>query len=268
MTNNFVEVIKKNPTIAITLLSALSYFCTFQYEKGVCSYYRIPSDNIEIGITNILVFTSLIIIIAGVCLVIINVLFWDIAKAFDDKPLTKSIIKYFFTLILLAVFFYFLFDKEWRMIVCVVLSGTMGFYSLVRDYKKRKKRIEDLKTEIFNISPNIKHTLLVQKVSEKLKIQDDIEDSKSLNVTVYVYIMIILAIPYVCFKTGFSISANVVDYQAMKTHPNLILLKKYNENYFFREFNNAQLKPHLLIIKHGPQTPIDLIDIKIDSLKF
>lgn len=63
MIDTIIDVVKKNPTVTLTLLTALSYFCTFQYESGICTYYNIPISNIEIGITNMLIFASIIAVI-------------------------------------------------------------------------------------------------------------------------------------------------------------------------------------------------------------
>lgn len=56
-----LNFVKSNPTVAITILTAYSYFCAYQYEMGFCSYFKIPNTYIDIGITDIIKFASALI---------------------------------------------------------------------------------------------------------------------------------------------------------------------------------------------------------------
>ena len=59
---------------------------------------------------------------------------------------------------------------------------------------------------------------------------------------------------------GYNSAKNASLYKVMSEKHNLVLLKRYGDNYIFKNLNKSKLGHDLVLIKHGPQFPLLLKD--------
>jgi hypothetical protein len=252
-TNAFLETIKKNLAVALTLLSAISYYLTFQYEKGICDFYHIPTSYIEIGITNILVLASLLLSGMALIYVFIKLIYIDIASGINHK-LFAGLVRNF-CLVLLVIGISFLITGE---LYYIVASTIFGFATGTIDYllkaKQTNKVEQDARRAILEKSPNIKRDLLEKIIREKFDSQA--AATKKVDLNGYIIVMVVALIPFLIYRIGFYTAKMETSYKILADHHEMVLLKKYNDIFIFRELKNHRLGDKLSLIKHSPQYPM------------
>jgi hypothetical protein len=231
MKENILEFIKKNPTVALTILSALSYYCTFQYEKGVCSYYKIPENYIEIGIPNILVFASLIIILCACIIGIGNALIWELPEYFNSRPMIKALVRYNAATMILILIVFSLVGVRWAAVSGVLFVAVLQ--NLIIYFRFKKPRNEAITNN---------------------------NDSKFFNPQIYVIVSLIIAIPIFTENFGYHQTERITNYRVLQENKNVVVLKKYGDTFYLRDFKKNRLGKKLMIIKQSPQFPLLLID--------
>lgn len=258
------DLIKKNLTVALTVLTGFTYFCTYQYEKGSCDYFNIPYDFIEIGITNLIVFVSLFVVIIGLSYIFIETFFFEIPEGFSGRPLIQTAIRtntYYIAAILVV---YLVWDFRITAIIGLGISGALSNYLDIKKHKTLSKLVQEEQEHILNRSPNIKRSILHKMLNEKFQASSP----NGYWLTPFVFIFIMILTPMVIQRIGNTVSKKETHWLKLEERPSLVLLKKYGDNYIFRPFEKNHLIGKMVIIRQDPEYPLSLKDTLLTIQSF
>lgn len=260
------SLFKQNITASLTLLTGLGYFATYEYERGACNFYKIPSSFIEIGVSNVLLFSSAIVIVILIVMMIARFVLVELQSF--KYPILGILLSYNLKTVPLGLFVIYLEPDQYLIWIWMFVGITIfNNVSIYRHHWNREKAIRKEEVEITKAEPNLKKSLLRTKALAKLSDAKN-DNGKTLDLLKFtIPLFLIVAIPTYTFTTGYSMASKEDKYLVLSEKPNVVLLKKYGDTYIFREYKKHSLLNKIFVIKQSPTYPLNLKDTTIRFAK-
>jgi hypothetical protein len=229
------QIIKKNPALVITAISAIGYLFAYLFQLGQCKYFHIPDNFIEVDLKSILSFASIAVAYSVLILAVVTWIF----HIFDNlaKTLAQKI-----TIAIVA----------WPPFIIpslILLTDISG-------------RSAILATAVFIIIQSL--TLLaIQLYNRRHKFDTSQKnyETKNTEPMYYFYAYCILfgvigMMAFISWLGYMSASNKQMFYTLRNKNDNLVLLKQFGDKIFCKEYDikSKKLKDSIVIINMN-QTP-------------
>jgi hypothetical protein len=230
--------------LVIALLTAYSYFVSYEYQRGYYSYFNLPSFLININIENILIAYVSIITFVILIYLIIN----GITAAIPDNcnPLiVKIIIKYIYFFMIASL--YVMSDDKYKLtfyklflalfIIFVVGDFILPLFS--------QKKIEGYKNKV------IAEAEKANKANENSGGKYSINRLFMKRLPILPYFIVIFYLSSTIASRAGMYSAKTQDVFTI-INDNIVILGTYNNNFIVKEINVEQktLEPHFYLISN------------------
>ncbi|MEO6522048.1 MAG: hypothetical protein ABIN91_10250 [Mucilaginibacter sp.] len=245
------EFAQKNPTVILTVLTGYGYFCAYSFETGYCSYFKIPTIFIEIGLVDIIRFAAVTSGIIAFYVIqfknIISTTFFAGGKSYWSEITGISLL---FVTVHILIGYVIKTGKLFDYVIAATFFLTLITYSIMSLVRKRKLR------KTASLSDNITISDENNTVTSQIRIKDLVKN----DFQIQLYVVFVL-IPLSCFGIGYGNASKTSEFEILKEHPKFVVLKRYGENIISKDFNlkTREFGDSLLIVKVGPTTPLQTV---------
>lgn len=249
--------------IIIAAFTLLSYVMAYEYETGFCSYWGIPRFFIDISLTAVVSAGLSIFFFVLWLLIIMNVpiMFFDKALSKEDSLQKRFIVSH---LIFLAVLIASLRGYGISFIP-IFLAGSvivLDLFCFILPWWIDKKKNPGSASFFERLSRSFQDQREPKNIYDWLM---SIAGAKP----VYIFIIILPLLTLVASAAGSASAKNATQFMLVESE-NLILIKKYGENYFLRPIDSSSNKvASEIIVWNGENiakyklTPKQIKNIKI-----
>jgi hypothetical protein len=230
-----------NITILITVVPAYIYFCSFNYEQGICNRYHIPSYLISPSITTVLIFATTIwsAIFSSLKILGISTPFFRQIEEENRKHL-NSIRFLNGVVIVISVLIFFSYPLSWTVVLGLLAFAffvnliTWGF-PFVYLYQRKKPLAERIKGIQQTAGDSDLFSFALEALTNKERL----------------FIFILVVIPFVCYFIGDGEALKQSHYQTIANRPNLVVLRKYDDVFICAGFDRKtkKINDSLILIK-------------------
>jgi hypothetical protein len=229
-----ITFIKGNPTVALTIITAYSWYCAYNYQAGFCSFFSVPNEYIDISTIDILKFASSIL---GISFILYTQLF-DTIKNWVDGP-KKTVFELIakFLIVFSLVGYWVLFHiAKLPLTIYYIYFGTGLFILMVMIFTHKKVNNEGLKGF-----------------------------AKLAWTPIWYLNSVILLIPLFCLYVGYGDASKKTDFEVLSEHKSVAVIRRYGDNIILKNFNSKSQKfgDSIYVIKLGPINPLNLVNIKL-----
>lgn len=221
--------------IIIAIFTLLSYVVAYQYESGFCSYWGIPKFFIDISLTSVVSAGLGIFFFMLWLLIIMNVpiIFFDKALSKEDSLQKRLII---FHLIFFAVLIATLrgYGISFIPIFLTAMVGILDIFLFILPWWTDRKKYPE-KADFFE--------RLSREYQDKKEPKDGYYWFMSIGGAkpYYFFILILPLVTLIASAAGSASAKNTTNFMIVKSE-NLILIKKYGNNYILRPIDTSNNK--------------------------
>jgi hypothetical protein len=232
--DKIIDYIKSNPTVALTILTAYSWFCAYNYQVGFCSFFSVPSEYIDISTIDILKFVSSIL---GISFVMYNQ-FYDIFKSWvhvSNQSMKQLILSF---LIFATLFGYWIlyFIAKLPLTIYYLYAGLASVILILIILNRRKTHVEEDTNRPMKTAPSFW----------------------------YMY-GLLLIVPLFCLYVGYGNASKKTYFEVLSEHKSVAVIRRFGDNIILKNFNSKtqQFGDSIFVIKLGPTNPLNLVNVKL-----
>ena len=259
----------------VLIIPAYFYICSFQFEKGACAYFHIPSDLIEVDLVTTLTFSVyLCSVIIAICAIPVLLAFFFYSFSNKNEKLLPYIRTNTWLLAFLIGEFLLSFEVPTGYVFWIAISmALLGTNFLVFSYLKGAlwQRIISWKSQKTEDDlDSLLKTLL-------LKALDSMPDifylkavlSKNLRPKVIASVVLLIAIVIISNRLGELSASNQTTFEVYSDHGNWVLLKKYGDDLILKTYDpkSGMLGDSLQVVKVSQFSPITFSEKSNISLR-
>jgi len=248
-----------NSTVLVAFSTAYIYFCSFIFEWAQCNTYSIPLSFITPSLNVILilgVITGITLIVISTTVNFIIILFYPFLKHWKPEGLIfVSLILIYFLII--GYLFYDIINLPYNIFLWLLLFGIIITLLIII--------INSISNTINYVANKLEKNKSKNITLRENKLTINIKGRFTMSI-----ISFILIYPLIVFLFGVNYAVAKTDFQVLSSHPNIILVKKYDDILLCKPYLAKQhiLKDSLIIIKISDKNNLVFREKNLGRLKY
>jgi hypothetical protein len=255
-------------SVMLIIVPAYLYMCSYQYEKGICNYYGIPTDLISLDIISnltvcISLFTIIYLVIIGPYVVMTYLLIF-----MADKAALHVFAKYNFLAVCYGYAYWLSLTAEIDWVKTLIAAGIVTVFVNFAAYKQYRliKKNPQLMADIENDKGIMQSmAMVINRLPDPFHLKKTILKQFQASHAVLIFLLIVVA--EICYNIGQREAFKKTDYEISTDKPGWVLLRKYGDDMIMKKLDTkTTLGQGLSIIKISQFNSLNFVTKPIGKL--